>query len=372
MKHNLKHIAYRFQIPGRYAQSAPYGSGHINDTYAVWFFEAPRAIRYIFQRVNHEVFRDVPALMKNIARVLRHLRKKVFARGRDDVGRNVLTLIPTLEGDEWLRDEEGNYWRAYLFIEGARTWDLIEKPKLAEAAARAFGRFLCDLSDLPASELNETIPNFHHTRSRFDEFVKALEADSAGRAASARDEIAFAFSQESVVDVLLKLQATGELPERVTHNDTKLNNVMIDTETQEGICVIDLDTVMPGLALYDFGDMVRTATNTGGEDERDLSRIRCNPVIFEALAKGYLAAAGDVLSPREIELLPFAGKLITLETGLRFLTDYLSGDVYFKTRRDSHNLDRCRTQFALVRSISSQEENLTTLLAGMNHSSERI
>jgi Ser/Thr protein kinase RdoA (MazF antagonist) len=244
----------------------------------------------------------------------------------------------------------------YVFIEEARTYDRIESAEQAREAAKAFGRFQGMLADLPGPGLTETIPDFHHTRARFDAFVRALDSDSENRAKDIRPEIEFAMAREPMVDVLLDRIASGELTERITHNDTKLNNVMIDDKTGEGICVIDLDTVMPGLVLYDFGDMVRTSTSPALEDEKDLSRVVMQMHMFEALTRGYLETAGSFLTPLEIELLPFSGKLITLEIGLRFLTDYLSGDIYFKTHRDGHNLDRCRTQFKLVQSIEEQED----------------
>lgn len=312
-------------------------------------------MRYIFQRINSDVFRDVPALMDNITRTICHVRGKLEAEGVKDISRRTLTLVPTMDNRQYLVDETGCYWRAYIFIERARTYDVIQNSRQAFEAAKAFGRFQRYLTDLPAPRLNETIPAFHQTRSRFDAFANALDADCCNRADKARDEIAFALQREAMVDVLVDLQAEGELPERVTHNDTKLNNVMIDDDTSEGVCVIDLDTVMPGLALYDFGDMVRTATNTGAEDEIQLSRICCDLDIFDAIVSGYLLSVGDTLQTGEIELLAFSGRLITFETGLRFLTDYLSGDTYFKTHREGHNLDRCRTQFKLVSDMEAKE-----------------
>jgi aminoglycoside phosphotransferase (APT) family kinase protein len=293
--------------------------------------------------------------MENIARTTRHLRARLEAEGVRDIGRRALTLVPAREGGAYHRDDEGNYWRAYIFVENATTCDIVRDPKQAREAARAFGRFLALLADLPPPRLHETIPDFHHTRSRFDALVKAVNADAHARADSARDLIGFALQREPMVNVLLDLQANGELPERITHNDTKVNNVLMDDETSEGLCVIDLDTVMPGLALYDFGDLVRSATNTAAEDERDLSRVSSNPDLFRALVEGYLSSARDLLTPAEIEHLPFSGKLMTFEVGLRFLADYLSGDVYFKTHRKGQNLDRCRAQFKLVRSIEEQE-----------------
>ena len=362
--HNtLKNVASKFALNGECIDGEPYGSGHINDTYAVSIKQSDQTARYIFQRINHEIFKNPVALVENITRVTRHIHNKLEQDNTSDIDRCTLTLIPTIEGDNILIDTDGLYWRAYIFIENAKTYDIIESTDQAYQAARAFGQFQCQLADLPSPRLHETIPNFHHTRSRFDALLKAADIDCCERVASAQEELAFAKDHESVVDVLLDLQASGDLPERITHNDTKLNNVMIDDDTGEGICVIDLDTVMPGIALYDFGDMVRTATNTGAEDELDLSKISMDIGMFEALTLGYLSAAGSMLVPKEIEYLPFSGKLIALETGLRFLTDYLQGDVYFKTHRERHNLDRCRTQFKLVQSIEDQKKVMQQIVA---------
>jgi Ser/Thr protein kinase RdoA (MazF antagonist) len=265
-----------------------------------------------------------------------------------------LTLVPTKAGRGWHTDAAGNRWRCYVFVEGATGHDIIRNADQAYQAAKAFGAFQALVADLPGGRLVETIPNFHHTPSRYANFQAALAKDAHGRASLAQPEIAFALARAHEVGVIADAMARGEIPERVTHNDTKLNNVLLDNETQEGICVIDLDTVMPGSALYDFGDLVRTSTSPAAEDETDLSKVTMQLPMFEALVKGYLSTAGGFLTPRERALLPFAGKLITFEIGLRFLTDWLEGDVYFKIKRPQHNLDRLRTQFKLVESIEAQ------------------
>jgi aminoglycoside phosphotransferase (APT) family kinase protein len=273
----------------------------------------------------------------------------------------VLRLIPTRAGRGWHEDGEGNHWRAYRFIANASTYDAVESTDQAFQAARAFGRFQKMLEGLPAAQLNETIPDFHNTPKRFDTLQRAIAADTAGRAASAKAEIDFAMAHEPIAGVLLK----ANLPERVTHNDTKFNNVMLDDKTGEGICVIDLDTVMPGLAPYDFGDMVRTTTSATMEDERDLSKVTMQFPMFEALVRGYLSSAGEFLTKAEKELLAFSGRLITFEIGTRFLADYLSEDTYFKVHREGHNLDRCRTQFKLVESIEEQEDRMNRLVESL-------
>jgi hypothetical protein len=355
-KHDIRSLTRQFQLHGKFVTASPYGNGHINDTYCAVFDEGGKRVRYIVQRINHLIFKDPPALMANIQRVTAHLGKK--SAGQSDPARRVLTLIPERGGQPYYRDDQGNHWRVYVFVEGARTFDAVESPQQAFEAAKAFGQFQKLLADLPEPRLHDTIPDFHHTPKRFAALEKAIKADVSNRAKLAKAEIAFALNHESDTSALLD----AKLPERVTHNDTKFNNVMLDDATGEGICVIDLDTVMPGLALYDFGDMVRTATSPAQEDERDLSKVRMQFPMFEALARGYMATAAEFLTPAEKRLLPFSGKLITLEIGIRFLTDFLAGDTYFKVHREGHNLDRCRTQFKLVESIASQGVAMNKLM----------
>jgi Ser/Thr protein kinase RdoA (MazF antagonist) len=356
LKHDVRSVARQFPLCGEFVSAAPYGSGHINDTYCVVFDQGGARVRYILQRINHLIFKNPAALMENVQRVTAHLGQK--AAGHSDASRRVLTLIPAHDGQPHYRDADANFWRAYVFIEKARTFDAVESTQQAFQAAKAFGQFQKLLADLPAPRLHDTIPDFHHTPKRFAALEKAIEADAANRAHLAKPEIEFALHRKTATNILLD----ANLPERVTHNDTKFNNVMLDDSTGEGICVIDLDTVMPGLALYDFGDMVRTATSPAKEDERDLSKVTMQLPMFEALARGYLATAAEFLTPAEKKLLPFSGKLITLEIGLRFLTDYLAGDTYFKVHREGHNLDRCRTQFKLVESIEQQEPAMHKLV----------
>jgi len=356
LKHNVRLVASHFQIHGAFQEAEPYGSGHINDTYCAIVDQAGTPVRYIFQRINHNIFKNPVALLENIQRVTAHLAGK--ANEDVDFSRRALTLVATRTGEAYYRDGEGNYWRCYLFIERARTYDAVESPEQAFQAAKAFGQFQKMLADLPVPRMHDTIPDFHHTPKRFADLEKAIEANQANRMSLAAAEIDFALKRKSICSVLLE----ANLPERVTHNDTKFNNVMLDDATGEGICVIDLDTVMPGLALYDFGDMVRTTTSPAKEDERDLSEVTMQFPMFEALVRGYLSSAGEFLTPAEKKFLAFSGKLITFEIGLRFLTDYLAGDTYFKVHRDGHNLDRCRTQFKLVESIEQQEKAMNKLV----------
>lgn len=349
-------IGDQFAIEGEFVFGEEIRSGHINSTYRATY-ELPDGSRnrYILQRINEKVFKDPLAVMRNVECVTRHINWKVL-RVKKDLGGQTLSLYPGRGGRCWVEGPRGGVWRCYNHIEGCRTYDIVENTRQAYQGARAFGSFQDLVSDLPAGEIEETIPFFHHTRRRFDRLMEVAAADPLGRLASVRGEHGFVRAREEVVGRLLGMQAEGLIPTRITHNDTKINNVMIDEGTDEAVCVIDLDTVMPGLALYDFGDLVRTATSPAAEDERDLSKVAMQMPMFEALVEGYLHAAGDFLNEAEVENLAFSGKLITLEIGIRFLTDFLEGDVYFKTHREGHNLDRCRTQFKLVERIEEQEE----------------
>ena len=354
--HNVGEAARAFDIQGDFLGASPYGSGHINDTYCVVFQQNGGASRYLLQRINHRIFKNPVTLMENIERVTTHLAARVA--DHPDRDRRVLTLIPTRANDVLLKDADNNYWRAYRFIEKATTYNSVESPDQAYQAAKAFGEFQSMLADLPTPRLHDTIPDFHHTPKRYAALERAIAADVAGRASLAAPEIDFALARKPLSSVLLD----AGLPERVTHNDTKINNVMLDDATGEGTCVIDLDTVMPGFVAYDFGDMVRTATSPAAEDERDLSRVHMQFPLFEALARGYLSTAGSFLTTSEKQHLAAAGKVITFEIGIRFLTDYLSGDTYFKVHREGHNLDRCRTQFKLLESIEQQQEEMNRLI----------
>lgn len=351
-------VLRQFPLAGRHLSAAPYGSGHINDTYVVYQeTELATPKRYIAQRINHQIFRNVPALMENIRRVTAHLGTKTGPDSR------ALALVLATDGRAVIQDEFGGWWRFYHFVEGAHTVDRVTNEAEAREAARAFGDFQAQLADLPGGRLHETIPNFHHTRSRFENFRRAVQEDKAGRAAGVQREIEFAFSREADADVLLALLAKGEVSEQVTHNDTKINNVMLDDATKRAVAVIDLDTVMPGLPLYDFGEMMRTSASSTAEDDPDADNMRLELPLFRVLVEGYLASAvGGVLNATERAQLGFAGKLMAYENGLRFLTDYLQGDTYYKIQHPRHNLDRCRTQFALVRSIEAQRDAMNRIL----------
>ena len=344
--------AYEFQTIGVPTSCERYGNGHINETYLL---ETP-SNKYILQKVNRNVFKDVPALMKNIALVTRHLSRL------EKDPRKVLTLVPAKDGRDYWVDEDGEYWRAYDFITGSVC---LQKAGCADHMGEsgvAFGRFQKMLSDFPAEALSETIHRFHDTPNRYQQLRMAAETDALGRLKEVRRELDFALAREDDAGRMVNMLREGELPLRVTHNDTKLNNVMLDEVTHTALCVIDLDTVMPGLAGNDFGDTIRFGASTAAEDERDLEKVSLNIEYFRAYAEGFLGACGKSLTRAEIETLPLGAKLMTLECGVRFLTDYLSGDTYFRVHREGHNLDRCRTQFKLVEDMEQKQLNMGAII----------
>ncbi|MBR3895265.1 MAG: aminoglycoside phosphotransferase family protein [Clostridia bacterium] len=354
MKSDLNHVLRQFNIG---VDTNPYGSGHINATYLV-----DCAPQTILQKINTSIFKDPSDVMDNIAAVTEHLRKKIIAAGGDPM-RETLTLVPTVDGKPFYVDPDGNAYRMYYFIQGARTYDQAESPEMFAASAHAFGKFQRMLSDFPAHVLHEVIPNFHNTSDRLRQFREAVEKDVMGRAASVQPEIEFVLSRADVVSRITDAIADGSVPLRVTHNDTKLNNVMLDDVTHEGVCVIDLDTVMPGSMLYDFGDSLRFGASTGAEDETDLSKIEFDLTYFEAFTKAFIEEVGADMTARERELLAFSALLMTLECGMRFLGDYLNGDTYFRIHREHHNLDRCRTQFKLVADMEKKMDQMNAIVA---------
>lgn len=348
-----REIAARFAVNGRVAYCERYGNGHINETYLV---ETDGGARYILQKINDTVFRNVPALMENVSAVTRYLR------AHTDDPRRAMHLVQTTEGADYLRDEAGGWWRMYDFIENSICLQAAETDEDFYQSAVAFGEFQRELSEFPAHTLHETIAKFHDTRNRYVQFREALNADPLGRAASVQTEIEFALAREKNAGELMRLLEAGELPLRVTHNDTKLNNVLLDRETRKPLCVIDLDTVMPGLAAFDFGDSIRFGASTAAEDETDLGKVEMSLELFETYARGFLEACGSALSPLEKATLPLGAKLMTLECGVRFLTDYLSGDTYFRIHRPNHNIDRCRTQFKLVSDMEKKQNEMRAII----------
>jgi len=358
---HIQGISNEFAIDGEFVKGEEINSGHINSTYVATYRRSNgKKYRYVLQRINENVFKDPLAVMRNVEMVTRHINWKVL-RVKRDLGGQTLNLYPARGGRVYASGEGGGVWRCYNFIEGCRTYDIVENRRQAYQAAQAFGSFQDLVSDIPVEDIEETIPDFHNTPKRYERLMEVIAEDPLGRVASAQPEIDFIKSRKSMVSKLIDLRDAGLIPERITHNDTKINNVMIDSDTDEAVCVIDLDTVMPGLALYDFGDMVRTAVSPAAEDERDLSKVTVRMSMFEALAEGYINACA-CLNDTEIENMPFSGKLISLEIGIRFLTDYLEGDVYFKTSRDGHNLDRARTQLKLVSELEAVEPEMESFV----------
>jgi len=355
---HLQEISKKFQIYGQILHAEACKIGHINETYTATYDQGGILVRYIHQKINQTVFKDPAAVMDNLMRVTTHSCNKLVAQKASEVTRKVLTVVPTSDGQPFYCDGDGECWRTFVFVEKVQSFESVQSASQAAEAGKAFGTFQSLLSDLQGKRLHETIPNFHNTRLRFGALQQAIAEDRCNRARSAEQEIAFALKQEGWIGTLLDAHGRGEIPERITHNDTKFNNVMMDWETGQAMCVVDLDTVMPGLVLYDFGDMVRTTTSPTLEDEKDLSKVEMQMPMFEALARGYLSAAGSFLTRAEKSYLALSGKLIAFTIGIRFLTDYLIGDTYFRVHRSGHNLDRCRTQFKLVKSITQQQEKM--------------
>ena len=348
-------VGNSFCLDGSLRTSSPHGNGNVNDTFLLACEKEGQLKRYTLQRINHEVFKDPESLMENFSRVTKHLQGKLSG---EDHTRKALALVPTKDGRSFFRDSDGNYWRTTNYIDESESLEVPHHPKQAYEAAKAFGEFQANLSDLPGDPLKDTIPDFHNTRKRFEHFLEAVRANACNRAEGVGDLVEFARQRESLADAI----RVEDFPTRVVHNDTKLNNVLLDKKSGKGLCVVDLDTVMPGCVLHDFGDLVRTAACSSAEDEKNLALVRFLPDIFEAIAEGYLNAAREFLEPSEIAGLPLAPKVITFELGIRFLTDYLEGDAYFKVKREGHNLDRTRAQFRLLASMEEHEEDIRAII----------
>lgn len=348
----MEQVLDLFRLNGRPVSCDPYGEGHINLTFLA---VTDTGKRYILQRLSRAAFHDIPGLMGNVAAVTE------FLAARSPDPRSSLHLIPTLDGRSFCRDSEGEFWRVYDFVEDSLCLQTPETPEDFYQSAVAFGQFQCRLRDFPAETLCETIPNFHNTPDRYRKFHLAVDADAAGRLSSVLPEICFLLEREEKAGTLQRLREGGELPVRVTHNDTKLNNVMLDAVTRKALCVIDLDTVMPGLVAYDFGDSIRFGASTAPEDEKDLSRVEMSLDLYETYARGFIPACGG-LTAAELESLPLGAWTMTLENGLRFLTDYLEGDHYYHITRPEHNLDRCRTQLKLVSDMEQKWDPMTAII----------
>lgn len=342
-----------FEFTGTLTECIPFGSGHINDTFRLTYRMQDREKHYILQRMNRSIFKKPVELMENVQGVTRWLREKIIAEGGDP-DRETLNLVSAKSGAPYFVDSQGEYWRVYHFIEGATCYDQVESEDDFYQSAVAFGHFQRMLADYPAQTLHETIENFHNTVDRMRQFREALEENASGRADEVREEIAFVLAREELAHTLCDLQDAGRIPIRVTHNDTKLNNIMIDDATGKAICVIDLDTVMPGLSVNDFGDSIRFGASTAAEDEQDLSKVSCDLHLFEIYTRGFIEGCAGALTDIELDMLPMGAILMTFECGVRFLADHIAGDVYFKIHREGHNLDRARTQFRLVEDMEKK------------------
>ncbi len=349
---NINEVIAKFNVD---ASAAPYGDGHINDTYVT------NSPKYILQRINNSIFPDVDGLMNNIEYVTEFLKEKIQKEG-GDVNRETLSIIKTNDDKSYYKTDDGLYFRMYKFIEDTVTYQSIEKKEQFYSCAKAFGKFQKQLADFDVSKLVEIIPDFHNTPKRVEALKKAIEEDKCGRKKDVEKEIEFALNMAKYADCVTSLLGSDEVPLRVTHNDTKLNNVLFDRKTDEAICVIDLDTVMPGSLLYDFGDSIRFGAATAAEDETDLSKMHFDISLFEAYAKGFVEELGESITKKEKELLPYSAILLTYECGIRFLTDYLQGDTYFKIKREHHNLDRCRTQFKLVYEMENALDDMAKII----------
>ena len=350
-----------FKLPGELKECIRYGSGHINDTYRLTYETPQGTKRYILQRMSKSIFKKPVELMENVSDVTAWLRKKIIENGGNPE-RETLTLVKSNDGLPYFVDSTGEYWRVYLFIEGATCYDAVKDDNDFYQSAVAFGHFQRLLADYPAETLHETIKDFHNTPDRLEKFKKAVAEDICGRAASVQKEIDFILEREELTHALYDLQLDGRLPLRVTHNDTKLNNIMIDDETGKAICVIDLDTVMPGLTANDFGDSIRFGASTALEDEQDLSKVSCDLHLFDVYARGFIEGCGGALTDLEIDMLPMGAILMTFENGIRFLTDHLEGDHYFHIHREGHNLDRCRTQLTLVKDMQEKLPQMNAII----------
>lgn len=356
--YNFDSIVSNFKFDGKFIEARSYGCGHINDTFIASFQQENKDnVKYILQRINTYIFKNPEELMENIKNITGHISKKVIEANGNPL-RETLNIVQTIDNKDYYVSEDGDCFRAFIFINGAKTYEVVEEPIHMYKCGKALGKFQKQLADFDVEKLHETIKDFHHTKKRYDVFLEAIEADPLKRAESVKEEIKFVTDRAKDTEVLVNMIEEGKIPVRVTHNDTKFNNVMIDEATDEAIAVIDLDTVMPGLALYDFGDSIRSGATTALEDETDLSKVNFDIELYENFAKGFISETKNALTPVEIEYLPFGAKLMTFECGMRFLMDHINGDVYFKVHRENHNLDRARNQFKLVKDM---EDNMDTM-----------
>jgi hypothetical protein len=360
METDLKEIFEYFYADGTYLKGEPYGSGHIHDTFRIKTAESEKD-DFILQRLNDRIFTNIPELQENIERVTVHLRKKLSSIPGSDLKRECLKLIPSKDGKSWIKDRSGKFWRMYIFISDNHSFNIVDTLQKAYEGGKAIGRFQAMLADLPGEPLHETIPFFHDIEKRLETFQVVLKSDTAGRSKIAGDEISSVLRRADEMKIILRLGREGKIPLRITHNDTKFNNILLD-RNDKALCVIDLDTVMPGYIHYDFGDAIRTAANIATEDEKDPIKVRMDINLFEAYAKGYLSETCETLNDTEREYLAFAPKLITYTIATRFLTDYIDGDNYFKIQHEHHNLQRTRAQIKLLESMEKQYGDMRKII----------
>ncbi len=367
----IKHILREFAFQGKYVSAEELTSGNINSTYALTYEQSDGSIKhYILQRINTVAFKNPHELMTNIQLVVNHITA-AMARSKVDCDRRTLEFISNKQGGYIYRDENNRYWRSYVFIENARAYDSIEDPKHFYEAGRGFGEFQKYLSDFPSEKLAATIPDFHNTTKRFYAFVAAVAEDKAGRVSALEKEIDFFFDRRKMMNKIIALTEAGVLPERVTHNDTKLNNVLIDNDTGKALCVIDLDTVMPGSILYDYGDAIRYGASTAAEDEPDLSKIGVDMELFRLFTDGFVSEIAHTITDEEIKNLPLGVLVITCELAMRFLTDYINGDEYFKVKYPEHNLVRARAQMKLLEEFEEKYEEMQTYVCKLLDAEEK-
>lgn len=350
-------IAEQFLIVGRVIYIREFGCGHINTTFRI---TTDAGVEYVLQKINTNIFKKPFELMENMKNVTDYLAA-IVSEENGDPERDVVIVVPTKDKKLCVENKLG-CWRMLKFVSDSETIEIISDPKDFYYAGYAFGKFTRQLNDFPASTLHETIPNFHNTPSRYRDFEAAVAENASGRALDVKEEIEFVRKRKNFCSLFTDKIEDGTLPLRVTHNDTKLNNVLFDENTKKPLAVVDLDTVMPGLSLYDFGDAIRYGTNPVAEDEKDLSKVFCDLTLFESFTRGYLEQCGKLLTKEEIDMLPFAGKMMTLECGMRFLADHIAGDVYYKIHREGHNLDRARTQFKLVEDMEEKEKEIKAII----------
>ena len=358
---SVENIVYSFDIEGRVVDYVPFGNGHINETKLVTVDNGGKKVQYVLQRINKNVFKSPEQLMENYVGVTKFIRKKIEDMGGDTL-REVINAIPAKNGKPYVIDEEGQYWRLLVYVTDSMSYDKVERPEQFYDSAVSFGDFQYMLSDYPAETLHETIVNFHNTPDRFRQLTEAIENDVKGRLSEVEAEVAFAREREAFTHTLEDAHKAGRLPLRVTHNDTKLNNILFDINTGKALCVVDLDTIMPGYSVNDFGDSIRFGATTALEDETDLSLVNFDIGLYELYVKGFIEGAKGGLTEGELEMLPIGAIMMTLECGMRFLADYLNGDTYFRIHRPSHNLDRCRNQFKLVADMEQHLDEMKAIV----------